>query len=201
MEDKIDQAQPKEEQPPKEDRQGKEDASFSQLLRLKAEFENYRKRVEKEKEDKYLLGKESVLSKVVALLDVFEKAIEMSKSANDKKGILQGVELLKKEFENFLDREGVKRIETVGLKFNPSFHEIMGYENSDDSDEDGIIKKEMQKGYTLGCFVLRAAKVVVMKSKKKPVQEDKKPEPETGTGTPPDIIDGIKKEEGPVQEV
>ena len=140
--------------------------SFKQLLRLKAEFDNYRKRVEKEKEQKFLLGKEAVLIKTVDLLDIFEKAMEAAKKSHNIKDTLHGLDLLKKEFSSFLEKEGVKPINSVGEKFNPVYHDVLGTEVSDCGED--VIIKEVQKGYIFNdCDIIRSAKVIISKPKKK----------------------------------
>ncbi|OGS27818.1 MAG: nucleotide exchange factor GrpE [Elusimicrobia bacterium RIFOXYB2_FULL_48_7] len=142
----------------------------SQLLRLRAEFDNYRTRVEKEKQHRYILGKESVLSKVLDFEDIFEKALESLRHWNtaenqkDIKNVIHGVELVKKEFNSFLKKEGVKHLDVVGARFDPAYHEVIGYEHVD-GKEDGIIIKEIQKGYTYDEYVLRPSKVIVAKDK------------------------------------
>ncbi|MFN3966468.1 MAG: nucleotide exchange factor GrpE [Endomicrobiia bacterium] len=137
---------------------------YSQLLRLRAEFDNYRKRVEKEKNERFLYGKQVILSKIVEFTDVFDKAIEVSKDKKDIENVLSGLELLRKEFYNFLEKEGIKFINSVGDKIDPNLHEVIGYELTEDK-EDGIILKEIQKGYKFDDHVLRPAKVIVSKRK------------------------------------
>jgi len=145
---------------------------YSQLLRLKAEFENYRKRVEKEKQDRFLYGKQIVLSKIVEFTDIFDKAIEVSTDKKDIENILSGLELLRKEFYLFLEKEGIKFINSLGEKFDPNLHEVVGYELTEDKDED-IVLKEVQKGYKFGDYVLRPAKVIVSKKQQKEIANQK----------------------------
>ena len=145
---------------------------YSQLLRLKAEFENYRKRVEKEKQDRFLYGKQIVLSKIVEFTDIFDKAIEVSTDKKDIENILSGLELLRKEFYLFLEKEGIKFINSLGEKFDPNLHEVVGYELTEDKDED-IVLKEVQKGYKFGDYVLRPAKVIVSKKQQKETANQK----------------------------
>jgi len=139
----------------------------SQILRLRADFDNFRKRAEKEKSDKYISGKESVLSKVIGFLDVFEKAIEMTRSADDSKKIVDGMELLKKEFACFLEKEGVKDIKCEGQKFDPFIHEAIGFEITDSPEEENAIIKEVSKGYMCNDLVLRHPKVIILKKGEK----------------------------------
>ncbi|MDI6641493.1 MAG: nucleotide exchange factor GrpE [Elusimicrobiota bacterium] len=135
-----------------------------QLLRLTAEFDNYRKRVIKEKQEIFTEGKITVLAQLLSFVDVFDKALEMIAISKDIKGVCSGVELLKKEFDCFLDKEGVKAIECIGKKFDPALHEAVEVKEDEISDaEDGIIIKEIQKGYSFNGNVIRPAKVIVRK--------------------------------------
>lgn len=146
-----------------------------QLLYLKAEFDNYRKRIEKEKRQKFLLGKISILEKLISLYDMFNLAIKSIKDItqtnkdNNVSQILDGVILLYKELENFLAKEGVKKIDCKNTTFNPTYHEIIDYRETDIYEQDKIIEVIME-GYILTDnseeFVLRPAKVIVAKPKK-----------------------------------
>lgn len=135
----------------------------SQLMRLKAEFDNYRKRVEKEKELRYRFGKQSVLLKLVELTDVMDSAVKHAAQASGVKEILSGLELLRKEFFSFLTKEGMKKIETSG-KSDPHLHEIVGYEERDEA-EDGVIINEVQPGFLYEDEVVRPARVIISRKK------------------------------------
>jgi molecular chaperone GrpE len=146
--------------------------SFQQLLRLRAEFDNYRKRVEKEKEHKFNIGKETVLIKVVDLVDIFDKALDSAKKTHNVKDTIHGLELLRKEFGTFLDKEGIKPIDCMGKKCDILFHEIIGTEETDDCAEDTVVK-EVQKGYMFNNEdVIRSSKVIIAKPKKKKNKEE-----------------------------
>ncbi len=136
---------------------------YNQLLRLKAEFENYRKRVEKEKEKMYAYGKETILMKLVSLLDTLEQAEKNLTTENEKlktENIIKGLSLITSDFRNFLKSEGLKVIESVGKKFNPHFHEVVEQEETEENEE-GIILEELQKGYIFNGQVIRPAKVKI----------------------------------------
>lgn len=140
---------------------------YNQLLRLKAEFENYRKRVEKEKEKMYLYGKESILLKLISVLDTLEQAEKSLKivdeQANEKKitgEIISGLKLIILDFHNFLKNEGLEVIESVGKIFDPHYHEVIEQEENTEKEE-GIILAELQKGYVFKDSVIRPAKVKI----------------------------------------
>lgn len=140
---------------------------YDQLLRLKAEFENYRKRVEKEKEKIYLHGKETILLKLAAVLDTLEQAEKSLQNKNEKlktEDIISGLKLIILDFRNFLGNEGLEPIESVGKKFDPHFHEVVEQEEREDLEE-GIILEELQKGYLFNEHVIRPAKVKIAKTR------------------------------------
>lgn len=143
---------------------------YNQLLRLKAEFENYRKRVEKEKEKMYLYGKESILLKLISVLDTLEQAEKslkiVNEQANEKKitgEIISGLKLIILDFHNFLKNEGLEVIESVGKIFDPHYHEVIEQEENTEKEE-GIILAELQKGYVFKDSVIRPAKVKIAKT-------------------------------------
>ncbi|GEM_PF-1339384 len=145
-----------------------------QLLYLKAEFDNFRKRVEKEKQHKFLLGKISVFEKIIYLYEMFKVAIESLQKINletkDFSKVLEGLNILYKEFENFLAREGITKIECLDKRVNPQFHEVVEFVENDTKEEDTIIEV-ISDGYIFVYnneeIVLRPAKVKVTKSTKK----------------------------------
>jgi molecular chaperone GrpE len=151
-----------------------------QILYLKAEFDNYRKRVEKEKQQKFLLGKISVFEKIIYLYEMFKIAIDSLQKINLEKNnefsqIFDGLNLLYKEFENFLAKEGVSKIDCINKKVDPKYHEVVEYVENDTKDEDTIIEI-ISDGYILinnnEEIVLRPAKVKVVKKGNKENLED-----------------------------
>lgn len=139
---------------------------YNQLLRLKAEFENYRRRVEKEKEKMYLYGKETILIKVVSLLDTLEQAEKTLKTENAKlktEDIVTGLKMITSDFRQFLKTEGLEVIETIEKKFDPHYHEVVEQEESE--KEEGVILAELQKGYVFKDSVIRPAKVKIAQTR------------------------------------
>ena len=129
------------------------------LRRLQADFENYIKRTDKEKQEfsAYATGK--LLLKLLNVVDDFERALSLSKEA-DKETLLQGLEMVHKEVHKLLAEEGVKTIEAKG-KFDPYKHEILDFQETE--HEEGTILEEFQKGYMLKDKVLRPSRVRVSK--------------------------------------
>jgi len=108
-----------------EEQKAKAAEYFDQLLRLRAEFDNYRKRVEKEKVEARQWGKQEVLMPLLSLVDVFEQAMVQAQNAKDVKQVAVGLEFLHKNFSSFLKSEGLAPIEVVGKAFDPQFAEAL----------------------------------------------------------------------------
>jgi len=130
---------------------------LNQLKYLQADFDNYRKQFEKEKEQIIKLSNENLIRELIIILDDFENSIKSIKNEENKKGI----ELLHKKFYNLLEKHGLKSIDALGKKFDPNFHEVLCNELSE--KEEGHILEEIQKGYCLCSKVIRPSKVKVSK--------------------------------------
>ena len=150
------------------------------LLRLAAEFDNYKKRMAKE--FGYLIknATENLMLQLLDTLDNFERALDSApakggisnKTSDDYESFHKGVELIHNHMKEILTKEGLKDIEALGKPFDPNFHEAVTQAESDEHDE-GIITDEISKGYMLNDRLLRASKVVVSKGKEKGQQEVK----------------------------
>jgi molecular chaperone GrpE len=130
---------------------------LNQLKYLQADFDNYRKKFDKEKEQIIELANETLIKELIVTLDDFDAAIKLSVEGENKKGLLT----LKKKFFDILVNQGLKEIEALGKQFNPEFHEVLCKELSK-HDEDEVIE-EIQKGYILKSKVIRTSKVKVSK--------------------------------------
>ena len=133
----------------------------NQMLRLKAETENYKKRLRKDKEDSVQYANEKLLMELLNVYDNFERALAANNPSLES--MEEGVEMILKQFSSFLEKEKVAVIESVGKVFDPTVHEIMCQVESHDHDEN-VITEEYSKGYTLNGRILRPAKVVVAKA-------------------------------------
>lgn len=136
------------------------DDLIEQLQRIQAEFENYKKRSEKEKQEILILGKATVIVKILNVLDDFERAFELIKETKEKE-LLKGIEMILKQLHKFMEEEGIKAIQSEGKAFDPFMHEVMKVENS---DQENIILKELQKGYLFNNKVIRTSKVILGKN-------------------------------------
>ena len=135
-------------------------------LRLMAEFENFRKRSEKEKEQMFENGAKSVIEKVLPVIDNFERALCMTSQdgAEEKEAdpFMEGMQKVYKQLMDELSKIGVKPIEAVGTEFNPEFHNAVMQVDSEEYDS-GIVASEMQRGYMYNDSVVRHSMVGVAK--------------------------------------
>jgi len=125
--------------------------------RSQAEFQNYKKRIERDNELTYASMKGDIIKKVLPALDDLERALQ-NRPADD--AWASGIELIARKLQNILENEGVKRIEANGAAFDPTFHEAITHEPSDDV-ESGHVIAVVQNGYMLGERVIRPAMVRV----------------------------------------
>ena len=130
-------------------------------LRKVAEFENYRKRTLKEKTDLILNGAEKTITKILPVIDDFERAIENGKKTEDVEVVREGMDLIFKKFLKILEGEGVERIETEDKDFNTDYHEAIAMVPGMGDDKKGKVIDCVQTGYTLNGKVIRFAKVAV----------------------------------------
>jgi molecular chaperone GrpE len=126
-------------------------------LRSQAEFQNYRKRLERDNEMMYASMKGDILKKVLPVLDDLERALQ-NRSADDPWA--NGIELVARKFQNILESEGLKKIEAVGIEFDPTFHEAISHEPAD-GVQSGHVIGVVQNGYMIGERVIRPALVRV----------------------------------------
>ncbi|OGJ16669.1 nucleotide exchange factor GrpE [Candidatus Pacearchaeota archaeon RBG_13_36_9] len=141
---------------------------LNQLKYLHADFDNYRKQFEKEKCQIIKLANENLIRELIAVLDDFDASINSRGAGKDKEGLM----LIEKKFFKILEKHGLKRIESLGKKFNPHLHEVLCKECSDRGEDE--ILEEIQKGYTLDSKVIRASKVKVAKNEKSLDKEKEK---------------------------
>lgn len=144
------------------------------LKRVQAEYENYKKRMEREWSEKVRMSSEKVIADLLPLLDTLDKALETAKKDDAPKNLYTGLEGIHRQFLQVLQRHGLKEVKTSG-KLDPFEHEALMREELEDC-EDGKILEVFQKGYYLGPKVIRTAKVKVARLKEpgtpKPEHQD-----------------------------
>ena len=132
-----------------------------EYLFLMADFDNFRKRVLREKAELIKNGAEKALKGILPIVDDFERGLEASKALSDAESIRQGMELIYSKLVKYLSDNGVKAMETTNAVFDPEIHEAVAMVPAADESQKGLIIDTTQKGYTLNDKVLRHAKVVV----------------------------------------
>ncbi|MGA2775540.1 MAG: nucleotide exchange factor GrpE [Candidatus Omnitrophota bacterium] len=140
---------------------GKE--SWDKLLRMQADFENTRKRLEREKQDFIKFANEGLILELLNILDDLERVVNSAELKNeDMPAFLKGVEMILAHIYEMLKEHGVKSVEAEGKLFDPNFHEALMQVENKDLPEHTVVE-ELQKGYLLNDRVIRTAKVKVSK--------------------------------------
>ncbi len=131
------------------------------LQRLQADFENYKKRQEKERDIIARINQSKIIQQVLPILDTFELAL---KNTDKQEQFKKGVEMIYAQIISMLQSNGVKPIEAVGAKLDPHLHEVMLQEVKDNCKDDQILE-ELQKGYMMNSVIIRTSKVKIAKKK------------------------------------
>jgi len=145
-----------------EEREADVEAAKDRHLRLQAEFENFRRRSMKEKQETALYGPQNLVKDLLTTVDNLERAIEHSEQSGDAdlKSLLQGVQLVQRELLGTLGNHGVVVVEADGQLFDPAVHEAMGQAPNDEVPANTVVEV-LQKGYQLRDRLLRPARVIV----------------------------------------
>jgi molecular chaperone GrpE len=156
----------------------KEKAKSEDYLRrlqyLQADFENYRKRVEKEMSDNRQFGNQRLLSEFIVVNDELELALRKAEESKENPAIVEGVGMVYKRLQGILSKEGVEKIQSLGSKFNPDLHDAALRVESD--EEEGTIVEEIRQGYTLKGKVLRPSIVKVAENPAERESKSEKPD-------------------------
>jgi molecular chaperone GrpE len=128
-------------------------------LRSQADFENYKKRATREKEDAVKYANSSLLQRLVSILDNFELGLTAAKAEGNESPIYSGMVLVQKQLNDLLEENGLQAIEAEGKKFDPNMHEAIAHEPSDIPEETVI--RQARRGYRFKDRLLRPARVVV----------------------------------------
>ena len=136
------------------------DNNLNRLKYMMAEFDNYRKQMEKQIDSRIESGKAELLVKFLSLRDDYLRALEMAKQSKSETVVIEGLEGILKNFDSLLRSEGVMEIETIGTPFDPNVHDAIGFSHQDEIEEN-IITKEIRKWYMLNNKVLRPSLVLI----------------------------------------
>ena len=157
----IEEAVPEEKAPEQEVEA--EEAAETKYLRLAADFQNYKRRMEKERFERYSEGKKDFAEDMLPVLDIFEVALAQNEElAKDDHGraVLEGMEMILKQLQDALAKNGVSEIEALGADFDPNFHHAVIMEPSDQYASQKV-SEVLQKGYKIGEKVIRPSMVKV----------------------------------------
>jgi len=130
------------------------------LLRLQADFDNFRKRTIRDREDMARRAAEKILKELLPAIDHFDLGIQAARKSHIKHAVVEGFEGILKQFQGILEKSGVTPIETRGQTFDPHIHECVTQIPSEEHPESMVIE-ETRKGYRLGNYILRASQVIV----------------------------------------
>jgi len=149
----------------KKEKKDKKDEQIAELTdrvkRQMAEFENFRKRTDKEKSQMYEMGAKSVIEKLLPVIDNFERGLATIPEEAKDDPVATGMQMIYKQLSTELENMGVKAIEAVGCEFDPNFHNAVMQVESEEY-ESGIVAQELQKGYMYHDSVVRHSMVSVV---------------------------------------
>ena len=128
-------------------------------LRSQADFENYKKRAAREKEDAVKYANSSLLQRLVSILDNFELGLAAAKTESEQSPIYSGMILVQKQLNDLLEENGLQTIEAEGKKFDPNLHEAIAHEPSESAE--GMVIRQARRGYRFKDRLLRPARVIV----------------------------------------
>jgi molecular chaperone GrpE len=129
-------------------------------LRSQADFENYKKRSAREKEEAIKYANSALLEKLIAIVDNFELGLDAARAESENSPVFSGMSMVLKQIMDFLADSGLQPIDATGQKFDPNLHEAIAHEPSDKFPE-GIVTRQMRRGYILKDRLLRPSSVVV----------------------------------------
>lgn len=129
-------------------------------LRSQADFENYKKRSAREKEEAIKYANSSLLEKLIAIVDNFELGLEAARAEGEKSPVFSGMSMVHKQLMDFLTDSGLQPIDATGQKFDPNLHEAIAHEPSDKFPE-GVVVRQTRRGYKMKDRLLRPSSVVV----------------------------------------
>jgi len=153
-----------------EEFQKKYDELNEQNLRLRAEFSNYKKRVDREQLELADYMKGVIIKKFLPIMDDFDRMLKVSDVEVNNGNLLTGAQLIFDKFTKIISELGVEKIDAIGKDFNPQIHEAIRLQEVEEEEKNGKIISVFQDGYLLGERLLRASKVVVGQFEKKEVK-------------------------------
>ncbi|MCT2537614.1 nucleotide exchange factor GrpE [Aquibacillus koreensis] len=136
------------------------DEIYQRLLRVQAEYDNFRKRTQKEKEADRKYRSQSLITELLPVVDNFERALQIEVEDSSASGVVDGLKMVYRQLTDALKNEGVEEIEAKGQEFDPHLHQAV-MQVEDDQFDSNVVVEELQKGYKLKDRVIRPAMVKV----------------------------------------
>jgi molecular chaperone GrpE len=144
----------------------KEKESREQLLRIKADFENAKKRLEKDKLDAIKFANERLLAEIFTIVDHFDRAILSLDEGHDPEKVKEGLHIAQSELHQVLEQHGVEPVKSTGTAFDPRFHEAVAVvSEAPPGTEEGAVVEEVQRGYLLNGRLIRPSRVKIFQHK------------------------------------
>ncbi len=144
----------------------KEKNELEDLLKRKvAEFDNYKKRVLREKEEYRVLANKNLVLEILPIIDNFDRALKVADQNQNFKAMMEGLKMVHNQMENLLSNHEVEVIKSLGEEFDPNLHEAYLTEETDDEESANKVIDEFERGYRMGNNVIRSSKVKVAKKK------------------------------------
>ncbi|MDF2591864.1 MAG: grpE [Clostridia bacterium] len=144
-----------------EEKAQKSEENYDRYLRMQAEFDNFRKRTIKEREELYVLSLEKIVGELLPIVDNMERALSVFKSTNLDNSYIEGIDMIQKQLFAILEKNGLKEIDALGMDFDPNIHHAV-MQVAGDPEEENKVKEVLQKGYFLGSKVIRPVMVKVV---------------------------------------
>ncbi|WP_246049990.1 nucleotide exchange factor GrpE [Aquibacillus sediminis] len=136
------------------------DEIYQRLLRIQAEYDNFRKRTQKEKQADRKYRSQAIVTELLPVVDNFERALQVEVEDEAAASFVDGVKMVYRQLKDALEKEGVEEIKTVGEEFDPNVHQAV-MQVEDDQFESNVVVEELQKGFKLNERVIRPAMVKV----------------------------------------
>jgi molecular chaperone GrpE len=134
--------------------------SQEQVLRIRADFENSKKRLERERGESIKYANERLLSEILPIMDSLDRAVASIQEGHDPEKVKQGLKLAQNELHRVLEGHGVEMVKSHGVEFDPKVHEAVGVVVTEDAEE-GMVMEEVQKGYLLNGRLVRPSRVKI----------------------------------------
>lgn len=147
------------------------------LMRVQADFQNYKRRKEKEQSEVFTQIEDRLIKEFLPLFDDYQRAFEVYENDQKQDALIEGMKRIFAKFKDFLESKEIQAVESVGQKFDPSFHEVLLAVESD--GDPNVVLDEYERGYTRQGRLLRAARVTVSKPKASASEEAAESQPET----------------------